>query len=190
MSAGFGSKSQLVEDCRVDVAKMVGAVDRLEANRVGSADDPAALDTTASHPHREPQIMMIAPLAGFRFRRPAELATPHDERAIKQSTPLEILEQAGDRFIGLRRLAEMVFFDVAVGIPLLVAGPASGHDTNEPDTLLHELPRKQTTPAVIIRRWVPHAVKLKRLARFMGDVEDLGRFRLHLEGEVIGVDPG
>ena len=52
------------------------------------------------------------------------------------------------------------------------------------------LPRQQAAPAVVVRRLGADAVEVERLLRLARQVEDLGRLGLHLERQVVGVDPG
>ncbi len=116
-------EAELVEDRRVDVAEVVGALDGPEADGVGGADDLAPLDPAAGHPHREAEVVVVAPLARFGLGRAAELAAPDDERAVEQPPALQVLEQGGDGPVGLGGLAGVVLLDVVVGVPLEVARP-------------------------------------------------------------------
>ena len=92
---------ELVQDRRVQVAEVIRLLDRPQADRVGCADDLASLDAAAGHPHREADVVVVAPLAGLCLRRAAEFAAPEDERALEQPSTLQVLEQAGDRLVGL-----------------------------------------------------------------------------------------
>ena len=130
--------------------KWYGLLDGVEADGVGRADDLAALDAAAGHPHGEAQVVVVAAPARFGLGRAAELAAPEDQRAVEQAPALQVLEQAGDGLVGLGGLAEVVLLDVAVGVPLLVARSAAGDHADEADAVLDELPRQQAAPAVIV----------------------------------------
>ena len=53
-------EAELVQDGRVDVAEVVGLFDRVQADRVGRADDLASLYAAARHPHGEAEVVMVA----------------------------------------------------------------------------------------------------------------------------------
>ena len=131
---------------------------------------------------------MVAALAALRFGRAAELAAPEDQRRIEQAAPLQILEQRGDRLVGLRGHAEVVLLDVVVRVPLHVARAAAGDQADEAHALLDQPPRQQAAPAVVVGRLLADAVQVERLLRLAGEVEDLGRLGLHLERQIVGVD--
>ena len=85
-------EAELVQDRRVDVAEVIGLLDRLEADRVRRAHHPAALDAAARHPHREAEIMVVAALPALGLRRASELAAPDDQRAVEQTPALQVLQ--------------------------------------------------------------------------------------------------
>src|ERR1700722_20272690 len=97
---------------------MHGLFDRLEADRIGSSINGAAFEPTASNPHREPCVVVVAALALFRLGRPPKLASPEHDCRIEQPTPFQVLNQRSNRFIGPTRHAEMVVFNIGMGIPL------------------------------------------------------------------------
>ena len=68
--------------------------------------------------------------------------------------------------------------------------PAAGDDADEPHAVLDQPPRQQAAAAVVVGRLAADAVEVERLLGLAGEVEDLGRLGLHLEGQVVGVDPG
>ena len=80
----------------------------------------------------KPRLWWSRPLPACGLGRAAELAAPEDERAVEQAAPLQVLEQAGDRLVGLGGHAQVVLLDVVVGVPLHVARPAAGDDADEP----------------------------------------------------------
>src|SRR5438046_7091271 len=60
---------------------------------------------------------------------------------------------------------------------------------DEPDAALDEAPREETHPAVRLRRLFRHAVEAQRLVGLAREIDRLGRFRLHAEGELVAFDP-
>ena len=57
----------------------------------------------------------------------------------------QVGEQRGDRLVGLRGLAHVVFLDVGVGVPLLIAGAAARDDADESHAILDELTSEQAS---------------------------------------------
>src|SRR5262245_46837545 len=55
-------EAELMENRGMDVAEVVRLVDRLEANGIGRANRLAAANAAAGHPHREAQVVVVAPL--------------------------------------------------------------------------------------------------------------------------------
>ncbi len=53
-------QTELMENRRVDIPEMIGALNRSQANGICGADYLAAFDTAPCHPHGETEIMMIA----------------------------------------------------------------------------------------------------------------------------------
>ena len=96
------------------------------------------------------------------------------------------VKQCRDRLIGLRGHAQVVLFDVVVGVPLHVAGTAAGNRADEPHALFDQPPGQQAAPAVVVRRFLADAVQIERLLRLVRQVEDLRRFGLHLERQIVG----
>ena len=73
------------------------------AEFVGLADADAALDAAAGQPHGEAVGVVVAAgaLGVLGGRLPAELAAPDDQRLVEQAALLQVLEQAGDRLVGV-----------------------------------------------------------------------------------------
>ena len=55
--------------------------------------------------------------------------------------------------------------------------------------MLHQPPRQQTPPPVVVRLRLAHAVHLQRLLRLLRKVEHLRRLRLHLERRIVRRNP-
>src|SRR5262245_56330413 len=183
-------EAEEVKDGGVDVAEVVGLFDGFEADGVGGADPLAAADAAAGEPHGEAEIVVVATFAALRFGGAAEFTAPEDERGIEQAALFEIGEQRGDRLIGFAGHAEMVFFDVVVGIPLLVARAAAGDDDRESHAALDEAAGHQAAAGVVVGWLAADAVEIERGLCFAGEIKNLRRFGLHLEGEVVRGDAG
>ena len=59
--------SELMQHGRVNVTKVIGTLNRTQANLIGFSDDLATADSSASHPHGESQVVVIASLARLRL---------------------------------------------------------------------------------------------------------------------------
>src|SRR5439155_4183341 len=102
---------------------------------------------------REAEIVMVAALTALSLGRAAEFAAPEDERRVEQTALFEVGQQRGDRLIGFAGHSQMVFFDVAVRVPLLIAGAAAGDDHAEPHAALHKTASHETSPAIVVGRF-------------------------------------
>src|SRR5215471_6615137 len=126
-----------MEDRRVDIAEVDRVHGGAEADIIGCTNDLAAFDSAASHPHREAEIVVIAALTALSFGAAAKLTTPYHKRRCQKAALLQVCEQGSHRLIGVRRHAEVVLFDVFVGIPLQVSRPAAADHDNKANALLH-----------------------------------------------------
>ena len=97
-----------------------GSFDRRRAELVGHADAVAALDAAAGHPHGKAVGVVVAAgaLCVFGGRLAAEFASPDDQRFVEQAAPLQILQQPGDRLVGVAGVVGVVLDQVAVGVPV------------------------------------------------------------------------
>ena len=101
----------------MDVGDVMTILDRMEAELIGrTMGDPAA-EAAAGHPDREPEWMMIAAVPALGTRGATELRRPDHQRLLKQSPPLEVLEQPGDRPVNRGALPGMVLAQAAVRGP-------------------------------------------------------------------------
>ena len=89
----------------MQVLDVEAVLDGGAAQLVGLADADAALDAAAGHPHGEAVGVVVAAgaLGVLGGRLPAELAAPDDQRLVEQAAALQVLEQAGDRLVGVGR---------------------------------------------------------------------------------------
>ena len=177
--------AELVQDGRVEVVDMDFAGDCAVAHVVGLAIGEAAFDSAAGHPGAEAFGLVFASVLLDR-RGAAEIlapwgaakfTAPHDERVFEQAARFQILEQGGDRLIGLRTQLGQVAADIAVVIP------AAHRHLHKAHAGLAEFARKQTGAGVPVGVLAVHAVKFSRGFAFLRDVHDLRRGGLHAEGE-------
>ena len=68
----------------------------VQSNFVGSPDGLTATNTPARHPHCKPVWIVVPSVTFFAHRCSTELATPNDERGVKQSALLQIGEKTSD----------------------------------------------------------------------------------------------
>src|SRR6266511_3236989 len=181
-------EAELAEDGRVEVAEVDGSLDGAQANGVGGAQHLAAFDSSARQPHAEAEIVVVAALAGFRLGRTAKFTAPQHQRAVEQSASLQILQEPRDGLVGFRGFAEMILFDVIMRVPLQVARPAAGNDTNKAHAIFHQLARQQTAPAIIVCRLAADAIKIERLLWLFGKIKQLRRLGLHFESQIVSVN--
>ena len=115
-------KSQLVEQCRVNVANMNRMIDRSEAKLVRFAETKTSLKTTAGEPHRKCIDMVVAAgrLANFAHRCSAKFATPHHDRILEQSSPLQVENEGGARLIDLPADQRQMLFEIFGGASVMV----------------------------------------------------------------------
>src|SRR5947209_11243628 len=137
-----------MEDRGVQVAVVVGVLDRLVTDVVGGTVDDPPLDPPAGHPGGVAPGVVVAPGRVLRPGAPAELAGPDYQRFVEQSALLEVADQASDRPVG-GPAERPVRLDVAVRVPAAVAAPGVA-DLDEPDALLREPPGEQELAAEIV----------------------------------------
>src|SRR3954469_12710936 len=93
-------EAELVEDRGVQVAVVVGILDRLIADVVGGPVDDPALDPTAGHPGGVAPGVVVAPGRVLRPGTPAELAGPDDQGLVEHPALLQVAYKTGDRPVG------------------------------------------------------------------------------------------
>ena len=122
-------------------------VDRLVAVLVGLSVADAWPKSTASHPHRESEGVVVSTISPLRERRPAELTAEQHDRLIQQSACLEVGEERRDRLVDHLAVAGQLLLEPAVLVPAVSAGVCAGQ-LDEADTALDEPPRQQALSSV------------------------------------------
>ena len=80
----FLVEPHLLQDGRVQVPKVTGTFHRPQADGIGGPHHPLPLNAPARQPHRESEVVVIAPAPGLHFGRPPKLPT---RGAIRFQTP-------------------------------------------------------------------------------------------------------
>ena len=83
----------------------------------------------------------------------------------------------------------MIFFDVAVSVPLHISRAASRDNADESDYVFNQPPGHQTTPPVIVGRLLTDTVESLRLFSFLSKIENFRRASLHSEGQFVRLQP-
>src|SRR4051812_8195539 len=104
---------------------------------------------------------MVIASGAFGPGRTPEFSTEDDQSLIKQSTLLEVLEQAGNGLIDLRSQFAMVRLDLRVGVPL-AATAAAMKKLDETDAAFHEATRGQALLAESFALRFVDAIHLSR----------------------------
>jgi len=73
-------QTELVQDRRVDVAKVIGLLDRPQSHGVRSSHDATPSDPATGQPHRETQVIVVASLVRLGLGRATELTGRDDQR--------------------------------------------------------------------------------------------------------------
>ena len=123
----------------MEVFDVVAVLNCGGAEFVGFADAKAAFDAAAGHPHGESVGIMIAPGAFgvFGSGLASEFAAPDDEGFVKETSVFEVLKETCDGFVGVAGVVVVVFFEVAVGIPVVVVVSTARVNLDEADASFH-----------------------------------------------------
>ena len=186
-SASQSSNAQRVEDGLVKVVHVHLVLLRAQADRVGCAVGHATAHTGAGQPDGVAPRVVVAAGALFAHRHAANLTAPDDERVAQQSTCLEVGQQPGDRQVGSTAILRVVFEDVGMGIP---AAGVAGVKLHETHAFLDHPPREQAACAELGRFLLADSVQPARGLALAGDVDDLGRGRLHAKRQLVGIHTG
>ena len=125
--------AELMEDGGVKVMDGNRIHCRAMPELIGLAAARSAFDAGAGHPDEKPVGVVIPSLAFFGDGHASEFTAPDDESALEQAALFEIVDEAGDPAVGLPAEIAMVLFEVAVGVPFVVA-----IDLDEPDASLDQ----------------------------------------------------
>ena len=93
-------EAQEMEHRRVEIGDAHPVGDGFVAEFVGGAVDVAGLDAAAGEPAGEAARVVVAAVARFRDRQPAEFAAPHHKGLVQQTEPIQIGDQGRRRPVG------------------------------------------------------------------------------------------
>ena len=105
----------------------------------------------------------------------AELAAPDDQRLVKQTAPLQVLDLAGDRLVGVAGVLGMIGDDVVVGVPVVVIVRAARVNLDEPHTAFDQPPGQQALAAEVRCLGTVDPVQGQRLGGLLREIHRLGR---------------
>src|SRR5262245_4817501 len=133
-------------------------LNRVPAKIVGRTVNDAAFDAAARHPHGKTERMMFAAVGAFGGRGSSEFPSPEDESVLKETTSLQVDQQAGDRFVHCRAASGQFFAQVTMVIPCVVFGGIEKLD--EPHPTFGQPACQEALAAKHFGDWVIRAVKL------------------------------
>ena len=133
--------AHLMQHRGVQVMNPTNLVHRPVTKLVRGADDAATANPAASHPHREPERIVVTTVGSLGEGSPPEFSGPHEQRRIQQAAPLEIQDQRRDGLIDRTGVGFVTGLQVAVLIPAVTDGSWAS-DLDEPHAPLHQPPRQ------------------------------------------------
>src|SRR5687768_14013181 len=82
----------------------------------------------------------------------------------------------------------MILFNVIVGVPLQVAGPAARNRADKTHAFLYQPAGQQATTPVVISGLFTDSVQVEGLLGFVREIEERRSFGLHLESEIMWIE--
>ena len=134
-------EAEEVQDGGVEVAVVVGVLDRAVADVVGGAMHEAALDAAAGEPRGVALGVVVSAGGVLGPRRAPEFAGPNDQGVIEHPALFEVSDESRNGPVG-GAAERLMGLHVAVGIPSAVA-PAGMANLDEADAALREPAREQ-----------------------------------------------
>ena len=134
-------------------------------------------------PHRVTLRVMISAIISLGDWGTTKFSSPQDQRIFQQAPHLEILQQPGDRLIYFQGIARMAIPEVTVLIPLVTV-----RNLDKANSLFSETPGHQALPPKILRFLPIQPVEAMGVSRFVTDILQVWRRRLHSVGQFEGID--
>ena len=109
----------------------------MESDLVGCSMSDSALDSTARHPHRKAEDVVVPTIGALSAWSPSKFACKNDDGFIQKPAPIEIFKQATDRLIDSQSQLRVICLQRTMGIP----GPCPAStmlDLDEPDATFHQ----------------------------------------------------
>ena len=179
-------ETELVQQGCMDVGDIVAVLDSVKAELVSRAMGDATFQSAACHPDGESIRMMVAAIRFFGPRRATELGRPDNQRFVQHPALLEILQQAGDRFVDASAVFGVILFELAVRIPTATAAIVN---LDKADSLLDQSAGRQSLPAHPLCDLFTDTVQLLHALSFAVQVDNFRHRHLHAERQLIGFDP-
>ena len=106
----------------MDISNVMDDVDRFGTDFIGCANGMARVYASTGEPHRHRLGVVIATVRGSSVSdavvgTTAKFAAPNDERFIKQTSLLEVLDQASDWLIDISDTLTVGSFEEIVRVP-------------------------------------------------------------------------
>ena len=153
-------------------------IDNVVAVVIGFTIGRSRVNSTTGHEDREASWMVIS--TEFRHRErtlgiacPSKFSAPNDQRILKHSKPLEILDQRRRWTVGISSLNLDAIAESAVLIPSLVV------ELNEPNSLLSQPPCQQAVRGKSSWSASFSTVEFKDLIGFFAQIGDFWHAGLH-----------
>jgi len=162
--------AEQMQDRRVQVVDVHPFVDGVYAKLIRRTVDITPFGASTGQPGGEAGVMMVPAFRALGRRGSPELAAPDDERVFQQTSRFEIRDERCDWLIAFAGIP-FVVHDVAVSVPGLAAAVV---ELNHPHASLDQSPRDEAAVGELTA-----AVRSLSFFRLSGDVECLGRSRLH-----------
>ncbi len=177
-------KAKLVQQRRLEIIRVDDVFDCLVAELVSFTEGHTRLDASASEPGRK-ALAIVVSAAGcgisLRHWQASNLAPPMDDRAVEQSSSLQVCDKRSGGLVGPLTDCRQRGADAGVSIPRLTAQK----ELHETDTALDEPSCDQTARAVLTSFIAIEPVELVCLSGLLSDIKSLFRFSLHPCSEFI-----
>ena len=163
-------ESHQVQNRGVEVVDMDAVFHRRATEFVRRSVAEAAFDSATGEPVGVAIVIMVAAFGAFRGGGAAELATPDDERVVKEPSGLEIVDERSDALVAGFCQSGVAIDDVFMaGVPGDVVPVDGQGELHHAHALFDEATGEQ---AALGKFTV--AVEIARGLRFLADVEHFG----------------
>ena len=162
-------------------------LDRGTAQLICLANTNPTLDAAASHPHGEAVTVVITPgaLGILSGGLTPEFTSPNNQRFIEHTSLFEILKKAGDGLVSVPSVVIVVFFQVAVRIPVCIVVITAGIDLDVAHTPLHQAAGQEAFSTEVLSTIVVKAIKFFHMFWLTVKVHSFRRTHLHVVGQFI-----
>src|SRR5262245_6573254 len=100
-----------------------------------------------------------------------ELAAPNDHGRIEQAALFQVLDQAGDRLVGVSGMVVVVLLHVGVCVPVVVVVPTAGINLDESYAALDESAGEQALAAKVARTLLVHSIQFLDALRLLAQID-------------------